>query len=313
VSDTLFAYFTQTHSYGTNTDLLDTGWVVGYLLIALAALAGAENRGDHLASGSSVPPKGARALVPYLPLLLAASVTGLKVLEGHVGPFLAWTMVTAAALTLARQFVTLLDNSHLISQLRAQQAELHRLALHDDLTDLANRSLFWDRLTIAHAHARRQRGGVAVLMCDLDGFKRINDTYGHAGGDALLVAAAERLRACTRREDTPARLGGDEFAVVVETGSEPELGVVVAQRLLAAMETPFRIGGQDVSATMSIGLSHSDASAISAPTPDDLLREADAALYLAKREGKARFQTYQDVITTATRPDDAQSPAWSVD
>jgi diguanylate cyclase (GGDEF)-like protein len=312
VSDSLFAYFTQTHSYGANTDLLDTGWVVGYLLIALAALAGAGHRGDHPDPPSSTPARGARALVPYLPLVLAAGVTGFQIVEGHVGPFLAWAMVTAAALTMARQFVTLLDNASLISQLRAQQSELHRLALHDDLTDLANRSLFWDRLTHAHAHAQRQRGGVAVLMCDLDGFKHINDTYGHAGGDALLVAAAERLRACARREDTPARLGGDEFAVVVETGSRPELAVLVARRLIAAMETPFRIGGYDVSATMSIGLSQSDTSAA---TPDDLLREADAALYLAKRQGKARFQTYQDVLSASgpTATDDSGAPLLGVD
>ncbi|HEY0779469.1 MAG TPA: GGDEF domain-containing protein, partial [Gemmatirosa sp.] len=119
------------------------------------------------------------------------------------------------------------------AELHTLNTELTRRALHDPLTGLANRSLFQDRVAHALAHASRQPGTVALLYLDLDDFKPVNDSLGHAAGDALLVAVAERLRSATRGCDTVARLGGDEFAVLLEQVRDGAEAVIVADRVLA--------------------------------------------------------------------------------
>jgi diguanylate cyclase (GGDEF)-like protein/PAS domain S-box-containing protein len=174
--------------------------------------------------------------------------------------------------------------------------ELRHQALHDTLTGLANRALLGDR--VAHALARRSDGPglVAVLFIDLDDFKTINDSLGHSVGDQLLVLAAERLRGCLRSADTAARLGGDEFAVLLDEPDTEAQVVGVAARLLAALQEPFRIDDHEILVTASVGIAVDPARAA---TADHLLRNADAAMYLAKQRGKGRWEMFDESMHAA--------------
>jgi diguanylate cyclase (GGDEF)-like protein len=161
--------------------------------------------------------------------------------------------------------------------------ELHHLALHDALTDLPNRALILDRITQMLARARRDHTPVAVLFLDLDNFKDVNDTLGHAAGDQLLNSVAARLVSALRQEDTVGRLGGDEFVVLAEGSSLAAGADMVAERILDVLATPFEIAGSDapLSVTTSIGIAEG-----ARATPGELLRDADIALYQAKAAGK---------------------------
>ncbi|HEX2028110.1 MAG TPA: EAL domain-containing protein [Nitriliruptorales bacterium] len=174
---------------------------------------------------------------------------------------------------------------------RTLEFQVTHQAFHDPLTGLANRALLADRLAQAGRRAARH-GRLALLVLDLDGFKAVNDSMGHAAGDALLVAVAERIRSSVRAEDTAARLGGDEFAVLLED-LEVLGGVArVAERLLAAIRQPVDIGGTQVRTHASIGI------AVSAgdETPEDLLRDADIAMYAAKDAGKDRYRVFETAM-----------------
>ena len=172
------------------------------------------------------------------------------------------------------------------AQLRLRERELQQLALHDALTGLANRMLFHERLGHALMTHRRNSGALAVLFIDLDGFKQVNDRYGHGGGDAVLTAVADRLRQCVRVSDTVARFGGDEFAVLAERLTAADDVEIVAGRIVHALQTPFDIDGQPVSIGCSVGVAvhqHDD------HTAEELLRGADEAMYAAKAAGKNRY------------------------
>jgi diguanylate cyclase (GGDEF)-like protein len=162
-------------------------------------------------------------------------------------------------------------------------------AWHDPLTGLANRSLFMDRLSSALDVQRRRSGRLAVLFCDLDGFKRVNDLFGHAAGDAVLVKVGSRIRAAVRGEDTVARLGGDEFAVLLEKVEDAGEVTAACNRILAALRDSFQVSGEDVSVTTTIGIALSEAGS----SADALLSQADLAMYHAKSHGKNRFETYR--------------------
>ncbi len=178
------------------------------------------------------------------------------------------------------RFNAIVDDITVRKQLEDQ---LRHQALHDSLTGLPNRVLFSDR--VQHA---AERGPIAVLFLDLDDFKTINDSLGHAVGDELLAAVAGRLTGVMRAEDTAARLGGDEFAVLLEQATA-EHPAEVATRILRAIAQPFELTGKLVSTTASMGLVLSDADGGST---DHLLRDADLAMYLAKARGKNRFELY---------------------
>ncbi len=169
-------------------------------------------------------------------------------------------------------------------------------AFYDPLTGLANRILFADRLTHAHALARREERRIAVLFVDLDDFKVVNDSLGHAGGDALIAAAAERIAGCARGVDTVARIGGDEFAVLV-AGEVDEARVrAFGDRLGAALRVPFAVDGRPVSIRATVGYALSDGSA---DDPAELMRNADLAMYAGKRQGKAAVTAYEPAMFQA--------------
>ncbi|HUR94327.1 MAG TPA: EAL domain-containing protein [Gemmatimonadales bacterium] len=177
-------------------------------------------------------------------------------------------------------------NSRDVSERRRLEEQLIHQAFHDPLTGLANRALFRDRVSHALALAHRRGHTVTVLFMDLDDFKTVNDSLGHAEGDRLLIAAAERFLACARSADTVARLGGDEFAILIE-GTDGREGL--PDRLAAAMSHPFSLSGNQLRVTASIGV----ATAGGDDTADDLLRNADVAMYAAKRHGKGRAATFE--------------------
>jgi len=164
---------------------------------------------------------------------------------------------------------------------------LWTLAHHDALTDLPNRNLFWDRIGQALREAKRRNGGAAVLWLDLDGFKAVNDQFGHAAGDALLQQVAQRLKSRIRDSDTVARLGGDEFAVIMPDISTPEGAVRIAEGLVASLAEAFHLpqGTTHVSASIGVALYPTHAE-----TVENLVQCADAAMYSAKRAGKNQVQ-----------------------
>lgn len=189
-------------------------------------------------------------------------------------------------------------NAHDVTARKEVEAELEHRALHDTVTGLANRALLRDRIETALARRGRERADVAVLFCDLDGFKLVNDTIGHEAGDEVLRIAAERFSHSVRPTDTLARIGGDEFAVLVEsTGDLPTEADTIARRLLAAMAQPVEIRGIPMIVTASIGIAV--ASRGGETTADDLLRDADTAMYSAKAAGRNQAVAYDASMGTA--------------
>jgi diguanylate cyclase (GGDEF)-like protein/PAS domain S-box-containing protein len=180
---------------------------------------------------------------------------------------------------------------HDITERRRLEDELRHQAFHDSLTGLANRALFADRLE--HALERRGTADVGVLFLDVDDFKLINDGLGHAAGDGLLIEVARRLAELVRAGDTAARLGGDEFAILLEQTTLEEARRV-SDRIIAAFLPPFEIGGHRITGRASIGI------ALGHPGSDaaSVLREADAAMYTAKRRGKGVWQVYDPSMAT---------------
>ncbi len=185
-----------------------------------------------------------------------------------------------------------------ITERKAYQEELTRQAFHDSLTGLANRALFSDRIEHALARADRQGLQLAVLFMDLDDFKDVNDSLGHAAGDALLVMVSGRLQEVLRTEDTAARLGGDEFAVLLEGESSALHASQVAERIMESLQQPFIVAATQVFVSASIGIA---ARSLAEESAEELLRNADLALYAAKAGGKDRFCIFEPAMHQAVR------------
>jgi diguanylate cyclase (GGDEF)-like protein/PAS domain S-box-containing protein len=168
-----------------------------------------------------------------------------------------------------------------ITDRKESEAELARRATHDALTGLPNRALLLDRLEVALAHSGRRPTSVAVVFCDVDGFKRINDGLGHGAGDLVLVEVAARLLGAVRTGDTVARFGGDEFVVLCDDVTEGDLDAITA-RMVEALDPPIDVGAEEVAVGLSVG------TAMSAGTESatDLLQLADAAMYATKARAR---------------------------
>jgi diguanylate cyclase (GGDEF)-like protein len=181
------------------------------------------------------------------------------------------------------------SRSRALALVHERTDELRHQAFHDSLTGLPNRALVLDRIDQMLAHARREHSTVAALFLDLDNFKDINDTLGHKAGDELLAGVGARLSGVLREGDTVGRLGGDEFVMLVQGSSEADVGTRTADRILAALEPPFKIAASRVplSVTASIGIATGDRT-----TSEELIRDADIALYRAKAAGKNRSTVF---------------------
>jgi diguanylate cyclase (GGDEF)-like protein/PAS domain S-box-containing protein len=190
-----------------------------------------------------------------------------------------------------------------ITEVVSAEEQLLHSALHDALTGLPNRSLLIDRLESALGRSSRERRDIGVLYCDLDGFKEVNDSAGHAAGDAVLIEVSRRLLGTIREGDTVARLGGDEFVIVVEPWNRSTrtnlakgsvLSVEVAQRILRALAKPILANGVEYGVSASIGVAYQSPGSVgtSAERAAKIIADADAAMYEAKKNGKNRIEVF---------------------
>jgi diguanylate cyclase (GGDEF)-like protein len=303
VADSGFSYLTTTGAYHTGPPV-DLGWFAAFQLIALAAWTCASRSSTGAAAEADAQSQAARAepaavtLLPYVPLSVALAVVVLRTLQGQKFDAVeAVALGLAIAIVLGRQYLAVRDNRGLLDELARREQQLHQQAFHDQLTGLANRALFLDRVEHALALRLRELRPLAILFCDLDDFKAVNDTVGHGAGDELLIRVAERLRGVLRAGDTLARLGGDEFAVLVEDGVDP---VGVASRIVETLHFPFALESGELAIGVSVGVTELTGEQAN-PTRDALLAQADIAMYMAKRRGKGQIQLYQsDMILPDT-------------
>jgi len=185
-------------------------------------------------------------------------------------------------------------NTRDVSERKAFEDQLEHQAFHDPVTGLANRALFKDRVEHALERQGRDQEPVTVLFMDLDDFKTINDSLGHAAGDRLLGEVGDRLKNTLRQADTAARLGGDEFAILLEDGGDGAEAAQVASRILTSLEGPFHLDGKEMFIGASIGIASADHTRSTGPEgTEELLRNADVAMYMAKEAGKGRYQVFE--------------------
>ncbi|MBW8305403.1 MAG: diguanylate cyclase [Thiobacillus sp.] len=221
----------------------------------------------------------------YLPVLVITAQPGhkLRALTAGAKDFISKPFDLVEVKT---RIHNMLEVRLLYKQLEQYSRALESMALHDALTGLPNRRLLMDRLSLAIAHARRNKSPMAVMFLDLDGFKQINDTLGHDAGDTLLSLVADRLVAAVRQADTVARMGGDEFVIGLWELSHIDAVAALASKVILAVSQPYRIQGRDVRITASVGVGiyplHGEAA-------ETLMKRADLALYEAKRAGKNNY------------------------
>jgi diguanylate cyclase (GGDEF)-like protein/PAS domain S-box-containing protein len=194
-------------------------------------------------------------------------------------------------------------NTRDITERKQFERQLEHQAFHDPVTNLANRALFRDR--VLHAIERQERDAkpIAVLFMDIDDFKTINDSLGHAAGDGLLLEVGDRLKNVLRAADTAARLGGDEFAILLEDGGEGIQAADVADRIMQMLEVPFTLEGKEVFIRASVGIAVSESAGEGGEdAAEALMRNADVAMYMAKEKGKGRYQVFEpEMHDTALR------------
>jgi diguanylate cyclase (GGDEF)-like protein len=227
------------------------------------------------------------------PVSINEGLVGSVMVANHIGDIGVFEPTDLELLeTLAAQVAVSVENGRLEDSLAALtelKEELKHQALHDSLTGLGNRTLFAERVQHALERAARNASRLAVLFLDLDDFKTINDSLGHAAGDDLLVAVGNRLRGHCRPDDTIARLGGDEFAVLLEEIAGVRDVTQVAERILDGLAAPIWIEGREVTIGVSIGIAFGGAG----DAVGQVMRDADAAMYVAKRAGKHTFRLFE--------------------
>ena len=246
----------------------------------------------------------------------AGTVVVLRGLEGPQGMLLLLNPMRGSTLgaheqsllsTVAGLVSVALENGHLAEAIKAmsvEKAELARRAFYDPLTQIANRSLFIETVTTSLAQLASSRRPIAVMFIDLDGFKEINDTFGHAVGDRVLSEVAARLRVQVRKLDLAARIGGDEFGMLLDGMRHFTDAAVVADRIIETLRRPIPLGDTVITVGASVGVAVVE-DAADAPEAEELMRRADMAMYLAKRQGKNRFVVFDE---TARTPVIARTP-----
>jgi diguanylate cyclase (GGDEF)-like protein len=320
VADCVYGYQSLAGTY-VSGGLVDLIWIAASLLIGLAGasqwtVVQAVNSGRRYEAGnvSWERPKGIKAYLPYAWLLGAFLLLTRGVLMPLPMSPIAITLGVGMILSLvvARQLMTIYDNDRLNHQLNFQAVTLENAnqnleteiaerqraqeklafdALHDGMTGLANRALFLDHLAQAIQRAKRHREqSSAVLFMDLEQFKIVNDTLGHSIGDQVLISIGRRLKQALRSSDTVARFGGDEFAVLVEDVVDERSVQVLAEKLQKVVRVPLELQGRYVHVAASIGIVND---VLKYDRPDDLLRDADLAMYRAKALGTARSEFFR--------------------
>jgi diguanylate cyclase len=295
--------------------ILDIGWAIYYTLLGASALhpsmrqlsePGPAHDG-HLTRARLALLTCASFTAPLL-IFVRVSVTDhldLYVLVGASALMFALVLLRMAGLVrrneqLAVEMVALTEENaarrteaRLSAEREVFQAELEHQAFHDSLTGLPNRALFRNRVEHALASQRRDHLPVAVLFLDVDDFKNVNDSLGHAAGDEVLRELGRRLEDCMRSVDTAARLGGDEFAILIHEAESELQSVEIAHRVMDRLEAPIALPSRDLTLATSIGIAFSDQTMVSRSDAEELLRNADAAMYMAKENGKGHYQIFQ--------------------
>jgi diguanylate cyclase (GGDEF)-like protein/PAS domain S-box-containing protein len=242
--------------------------------------------GSHcfeIVHGSSGPIEGC----PHKQVLQTGSAASTEVFEPRLGIYLE-----VSCSPIMRKDGILEGTVHIAKNITTRkklEEKLTQMATQDGLTGLPNRALLSDRFEVAMANARRKSEGLAFMILDLDRFKNINDSFGHAIGDMLLMAVAGRLTAQLRKSDTVARMGGDEFAVLLTETTHVEDSVKTAQKILEAFREPFDLAGMELTITTSIGIASYPADGEDMET---LFKNADSAMYLAKEEGRNTYKLF---------------------
>ncbi|HEV3275097.1 MAG TPA: EAL domain-containing protein [Candidatus Dormibacteraeota bacterium] len=281
-----------THQIGAGVNAPDSvfanGWIAGLLCLGIAALyilcfrRQAEARVIHATTTRT------GLWVPIVPVAVTSVVAVVLHSDRRgITDVLLWVMLALVGLTLTRMYLALYMNLGLGHALAHQ-------ASHDSLTGLPNRTLVWRRLEHELASLGTAGHSVTLMMLDLDGFKAVNDTYGHSTGDQVLVQVAQRIVDSVRSGDIVARLGGDEFAVVL-TACHGDQVPVLARRVLAALELPVKLKTTSVGVAASIGI----VTGVVGETADELLRNGDLAMYTAKAAGGNGFAAYKPFMHTA--------------
>lgn len=287
VADSGYAYLSVQRDYSSGA-LIDTWWVAGLLLLTVAAAAGREAPSDEPTEAEM--PGWASVWLPFAPLMLAAGVLAVKPPQAGVTAPVLVIGLLLVVVVLIRQFLAVQLSRRLLSTVAEQ-------ALRDPLTGLGNRTLFSDRLNHALQMRTRRGTAVGVLILDLDDFKFVNDSLGHAVGDELLKQAGKRIAERVGPGDTVARIGGDEFAVIVEgDGALPE---TTARRLMGVFDEPVTVEGRELPMRISVGL------AVASPgrselLAEELLKQADLAMYAAKRSRSSQRRVEEDVEEPTT-------------
>ncbi|AEV84554.1 putative signaling protein [Actinoplanes sp. SE50] len=234
------------------------------------------------AAGAAADRRSTFSVMPYVAVGVIDSLLLIHTLNGRQNTAMVIGSVLVTVVVVGRQIIAFRDNTHLIDSLREHRRMLQHQATHDPLTGLANRALFYEDVSAACA-----QHDATVLLLDLDGFKPVNDTFGHAAGDALLVEVGRRLRDTAAQAQRVARLGGDEFAVLLPS-SDQDTARTAADRIIAALRPPIATHGVTLPVRMSIGIAvYTDGD-----DAESLIRHADLAMYEAKAAGKNRHATY---------------------
>jgi diguanylate cyclase (GGDEF)-like protein len=285
LADIVYAGATLDGRYATGNPI-DAGWLIGYVLIAASALHPSMRR-EAAVTPPADEPLG-RARVAMIVVALVVAIVALVEIPLRRADDVVVSLTGAlllVGLVVARLVGALRRSGRLLSEATVLRSELAVQASIDALTGLPNRAAFLARVDAALA----AEGGTVAFL-DLDGFKQVNDGFGHGVGDALLAACGQRLQGVLRTDDMLARLGGDEFAVLLPVGTGDDGARVIAGRMLDALDAPVMIDGTSVRVTASVGLAHAGRGA----SASSLLREADVAMYEAKRRGGGcveRFDT----------------------
>jgi diguanylate cyclase (GGDEF)-like protein len=312
VADVGFAFLVDRGTY-TSYSLTTAGWVLAFgalssLVRVWPSAQRPANQDGRVPDSTTKPPtgkgrRGVVAMVGYLPVLAGTATALGQLLGGNLGVVTGIAVLVIVGLGSIRQQLVLWENEALTrdleSRVQRRTRELAQLAYTDLLTGLANRASF-----ARHLSAAASEGQIpVVVLLDLDGFKVVNDTLGHAAGDELLARVAGRLRQACPEADLLARLGGDEFAIVLSADAAPG-ATYVADQVLAELTAPFRLqtgGLTEVRVAASIGIA-----GLPLPDPDsrpidtgDVLRDADLAMYSAKAAGRNRWRTFDPVMRRA--------------
>jgi diguanylate cyclase (GGDEF)-like protein len=290
-SDSTFAYLQAQASFGSG-NVVDIGWVFGFLMVGLAALFALDR---PMGSRRGTPPRWRTAVLPYAPLPVAIGFAiDERLTNGYINLFTLSMALALFLLVLLRQGLSVRENISLLRRLAANETELNHRAEHDPLTDLNNRASFI-RFVDEHLLSASSERLCAVMFVDLDDFKHINDSMGHAMGDQAIVAVGERLKSCMRDHDLVARLGGDEFAVFLTRLPNVGQMVTIAERLIETLNEPFQSSDMRASVCGTIGIAIAEAG----DDAGELLRRADIAMYAAKARGKGLFGIFEPSMHVA--------------